>query len=176
MIAVSWSVQRADHGEQPYWMAIALAAMLGQIGLPGGGFGFGYGATGGIGSPQPRLPLPQLPTGVNPVQAYIPVARFNDMLLNPGASFEFNGHRLTYPDIRLVYWCGGNPFHKIQDSTVSCAPGRGLKPSLFTSPGGRQRRGGPISCCPVPRRWNAMISAGHRAIASTSSCKKPSNL
>ncbi|MGH8071197.1 MAG: molybdopterin guanine dinucleotide-containing S/N-oxide reductase [Candidatus Entotheonellia bacterium] len=115
VIAVSWSVQRADHGEQPYWMAIALAAMLGQIGLPGGGFGFGYGATGGIGSPQPRLPLPQLPTGVNPVKTYIPVARFNDMLLNPGATFEFNGHRLTYPDIRLVYWCGGNPFHKIQD-------------------------------------------------------------
>jgi biotin/methionine sulfoxide reductase len=115
MIAVSWSVQRADHGEQPYWMAIALAAMLGQIGLPGGGFGYGYGATGGIGSPQPRLPVPQLPTGVNPVQAYIPVARFNDMLLNPGAGFEFNGQQLTYPDVRLVYWCGGNPFHKIQD-------------------------------------------------------------
>ena len=115
MIAVSWSVQRADHGEQPYWMAIALAAMLGQIGLPGGGFGFGYGATGGIGSPQPRLPLPQLPTGVNPVKAFIPVARFNDMLLNAGGSFEFNGQRLSYPDIRLVYWCGGNPFHKIQD-------------------------------------------------------------
>ena len=53
MIGVSWSVQRADHGEQPYWMAIALAAMLGQIGLPGGGVGFGYGATGGIGSPHP---------------------------------------------------------------------------------------------------------------------------
>ena len=115
MIAVSWSVQRADHGEQPYWMAIALAAMLGQIGLPGGGFGFGYGATGGIGSPQARLPLPQLPTGANPVKVYIPVARFSDMLLNPGAPFDFNGQRLTYPDIRLVYWCGGNPFHKIQD-------------------------------------------------------------
>jgi biotin/methionine sulfoxide reductase len=37
------------------------------------------------------------------------------MLLNPGATLDFNGHRLTYPDIRLVYWCGGNPFHKIQD-------------------------------------------------------------
>jgi biotin/methionine sulfoxide reductase len=115
MIAVSWSVQRADHGEQPYWMAIALAALLGQIGLPGGGFGFGYGATGGIGSPHLRLPLPQLPVGPNPVKAYIPTARFTDMLLNPGATFDFNGQRLTYPDIRLVYWCGGNPFHKIQD-------------------------------------------------------------
>jgi biotin/methionine sulfoxide reductase len=115
LIAVSWSVQRADHGEQPYWMAIALAAMVGQIGLPGGGFGFGYGATAGIGSPQARMPVPPLPTGVNPVKTYIPVARFSDMLLNPGATFDFNGQRLTYPDIRLVYWCGGNPFHKIQD-------------------------------------------------------------
>jgi biotin/methionine sulfoxide reductase len=115
MIAVSWSVQRADHGEQPYWMAIALAAVLGQIGLPGGGFGFGYGAAGGIGSPYPRLPFPQLPTGANPVQAYIPTARCSDMLLNPGGSFDFDGRRLTYPDIRLMYWCGGNPFHKIQD-------------------------------------------------------------
>ena len=115
MIVVSWSVQRADHGEQPYWMAIALAAMLGQIGLPGGGFGFGYGATGGIGHPHPRLPIPQLPIGANSVQAYIPTARCSDMLLNPGATFDFNGRRLTYPDIRLVYWCGGNPFHKIQD-------------------------------------------------------------
>jgi len=115
MIGMSWSIQRADHGEQPYWMAIALAAMLGQIGLPGGGFGFGYGATGGIGNPQARLPIPQLPTGANPVKAYIPVARFTDMLLNPGGTFDFNGQRLTYPDVRLVYWCGGNPFHKIQD-------------------------------------------------------------
>jgi biotin/methionine sulfoxide reductase len=115
MIAMSWSIQRADHGEQPYWMAVALAAMLGQIGLPGGGFGFGYGATGSVGAPQARMPLPPLPTGTNPVKAYIPVARFNDMLLNPGMPFDFNGQRLTYPDIRLVYWCGGNPFHKIQD-------------------------------------------------------------
>jgi biotin/methionine sulfoxide reductase len=115
MIAASWSVQRADHGEQPYWMAMALAAMLGQIGLPGGGFGFGYGTSSSTGSPQAQLPLRPLPTGTNPVQAYIPVARFTDMLLNPGASLDFNGQRLTYPDIRLVYWCGGNPFHKIQD-------------------------------------------------------------
>ncbi|RAE29745.1 Asp-tRNA(Asn)/Glu-tRNA(Gln) amidotransferase GatCAB subunit C, partial [Burkholderia multivorans] len=49
MISVAWSLQRADHGEQPFWAAPALAAMLGQIGLPGGGFGFGYGATGTMG-------------------------------------------------------------------------------------------------------------------------------
>ena len=27
----------------------------------------------------------------------------------------FDGQELTYPDIRLVYWCGGNPFHHHQD-------------------------------------------------------------
>ena len=36
-----WSLQRAEHGEQPVWMGVVLAAMLGQIGLPGGGFGHG---------------------------------------------------------------------------------------------------------------------------------------
>jgi biotin/methionine sulfoxide reductase len=115
MLAVSWSVQRADHGEQPYWAAISLAAMLGQIGLPGGGFGFGYGASSGSGNPRPRMPQSRLPTGENPVKAKIPVARVADMLLHPGAPFDFDGQRLSYPDIRLVYWCGGSPFHKVQD-------------------------------------------------------------
>jgi biotin/methionine sulfoxide reductase len=45
----------------------------------------------------------------------IPVARIADMLLDPGGSYEFNGRRETYPDIRLVYWAGGNPFHHHQD-------------------------------------------------------------
>ena len=38
-LTAAWSLQRGDHGEQPYWMLATLAAMLGQIGLPGGGFG-----------------------------------------------------------------------------------------------------------------------------------------
>ena len=37
------------------------------------------------------------------------------MLLQPGEPFDFDGRRLTYPRIRLVYWCGGNPFHHHQD-------------------------------------------------------------
>lgn len=32
---------RAHHGEQPNWM-ITLASMIGQIGLPGGGYGLNY--------------------------------------------------------------------------------------------------------------------------------------
>ena len=115
LIGVSWSVQRADRGEQPYWMAIALAAMLGQIGLPGGGFGFGYGAMHGIGAATRQVAPPRLPTGTNGVECNIPVARLADMLLNPGAPYSFNGEDRRYPDIRLIYWCGGNPFHKHQD-------------------------------------------------------------
>jgi biotin/methionine sulfoxide reductase len=115
LVSVSWSVQRTDHGEQPYWAAIALAAMLGQIGLPGGGFGFGYAAVNGVGNPVRDFPWPSLPQGRNPVASFIPVARISDMLLHPGEPFDFDGRRLAYPDIRLVWWAGGNPFHHHQD-------------------------------------------------------------
>ena len=43
MLSIGWSLQRAEHGEQPFWIAMTLAGMLGQIGLPGGGFACGYG-------------------------------------------------------------------------------------------------------------------------------------
>jgi biotin/methionine sulfoxide reductase len=115
LVTVSWSLQRARHGEQPLWLGVVLAAMLGQIGLPGGGFGHGYGSASLVGEPAPQVPVPRLPQGRNGVSAFIPVARVADMLLNPGAAYDYNGQRLTYPDIRLVYWCGGNPFHHHQD-------------------------------------------------------------
>jgi biotin/methionine sulfoxide reductase len=88
--------------------------MLGQIGLPGGGFGHGYGSLGYVGRSPLRIGPPALPQGTNPVRAFIPFARIADMLLRPGEAFDFDGQRLVYPDIRLVYWCGGNPFHHHQ--------------------------------------------------------------
>jgi len=115
MITTSYALQRGDHGEQPFWMTVTLAAMLGQIGLPGGGFGFGYGSMQAQGNPVEPIPVPNLPAGVNPTGSFIPVARIADMLLNPGAQYDFNGQRRTYPDTRLIYWCGGNPFHHHQD-------------------------------------------------------------
>ena len=114
-VNVAWSLQRADHGEQPFWAGVGLAALLGQIGLPGGGFGVGYGPTNVVGSGNARVPGPGLPQGKNAVEASIPCARVADMLLNPGATFDYNGKPRTYPDIRLVYWAGGNPFHHHQD-------------------------------------------------------------
>lgn len=115
LIALSWSIQRGDHGEQPIWAGIALAAMLGQIGLPGGGFGIGYGGCNYIGNAARKIPWPALKQGVNPVPDFIPVARFTDMLLDPGGSVDYDGRRLTYPNVDLVYWAGGNPFHHQQD-------------------------------------------------------------
>ncbi len=115
LINVAWGLQRADHGEQPFWAAVGLASVLGQIGLPGGGLSLAYGPTNNIGSPYRLLPGPTLPQGRNPVEAFIPVARITDMLLTPGGEFDYNGQRRRYPDIRLVYWAGGNPFHHHQD-------------------------------------------------------------
>jgi len=115
MISLSWSLTRQDHGEQPFWAGIAVASMLGQIGLPGGGIGFGYSATNSVGDHGSRVPGASLPQGENPVRSFIPVARFVDMLLHPGDQYDYNGQTLTYPDIHLVYWAGGNPFHHHQD-------------------------------------------------------------
>jgi biotin/methionine sulfoxide reductase len=115
LITVAWSLQRGEHGEQPYWMSAVLAAMLGQIGMPGGGVGYGYGAIGGIGKSLVGLRGVTFDQGRNPVETVIPVARIADMLRNPGQPYDFNGKREPYPDIRLVYWAGGNPYHHHQD-------------------------------------------------------------
>jgi hypothetical protein len=115
MVSIGWSLQRSHHGEQPFWALVTLAAMLGQIGLPGGGFGCGYGPTNLMGSGALLHSGPTLPQGVNPVSDFIPVARFSDMMLHPKERFSYNGAEHSYPDIRLVYWAGGNPFHHYQD-------------------------------------------------------------
>ncbi len=114
MITVSWSLQRADHGEQPFWMAITLAAMLGQVGLPGGGFGC-YGSVNRLGNHHRVVPSPHMSQGENPIGKAIPAVCITDMLLNPGKMLDFNGTKLAYPDIKLIYWCGGNPFHHQQN-------------------------------------------------------------
>ena len=115
MISTAYALQRGEHGEQPYWMTVTLAAMLGQIGLPGGGFGLGYGCIAGNGMPRGPMVIPRMPIGKNATGSFIPVARISDLLLHPGESYDFNGAKRTYPEIRMVYWCGGNPFHHHQD-------------------------------------------------------------
>ncbi len=117
-IPMGWALQRAEHGEQPFWAGTVLMAMLGQIGLPGAGIGHGVGSLHTIGFIGRRL-VPfkwgVFEQGDNPIASVIPVARVTDMLERPGAPFDYDGQRLTYPDIKLIYWAGGNPFHHHQD-------------------------------------------------------------
>lgn len=115
MLAVSWSLQRARYGEQAPWLGAVLAAMVGQIGLPGGGFTHGYGSMNKPGLRGTAWPMPRLPQGTNGVASYVPVAAISELLLHPGSTMRYNGAELTLPDIRLVYWAGGNPFHHHQD-------------------------------------------------------------
>ena len=110
MISVAWALTRQDHGEQPFW-----AAMLGQLGLPGTGLGFGYSAMNNIGLNRQQLDFASFPQGKNPVKDFIPVARVTDLLENPGGRFDYDGQSYAYPDIRLIWWAGGNPFHHHQD-------------------------------------------------------------
>ena len=115
MLAATWSLQRADYGEQPWWMLTALAAMLGSIGKPGQGVAFGYGSSAGMGAPRRELPAVQSPAARNPVPLTIPVGRVTELLERPGAVLQANGRDILLPDIRMVWWAGGNPFHHHQD-------------------------------------------------------------
>lgn len=125
MLASGWSVQRQHHGEQVHWMLVTLAAMLGQIGLPGGGFGLSYHyasggaptATGGVVGGISILNPADIGKSWTPDKGSktIPVARIVDMLEHPGEGFDYNGTKGKYPDVRLTYWTGGNPFHHHQD-------------------------------------------------------------
>ena len=63
LISVAWALQRADHGEQPFWMACALAALLGGIGRPGEGLAYGLGTFNNYGAgrlPFRKAAFPQL--------------------------------------------------------------------------------------------------------------------
>ncbi|MFC5183658.1 molybdopterin-dependent oxidoreductase [Actinomadura harenae] len=115
VIMVNYAVQRADHGEQPIWMSVVLAAMAGSMGRPGGGWGAGYATMDATGVAPDRPFVATIPAVANPVADFIPVARIADALLHPGEVIDYDGRRLTLPELRLVYWCGGNPFHHHQD-------------------------------------------------------------
>ncbi|MEP0072417.1 MAG: molybdopterin-dependent oxidoreductase, partial [Marinomonas sp.] len=115
LICTAVGLQRAEHGEQPLWMTVLLASMLGQIGLPGGGFGIGYGADASIGVVDRPMRWPSFSQGKNPIDDFIPVAMISDMLLSPKTTYEYNGQQRIFPDIKMVWWAGGNPFHHHQD-------------------------------------------------------------
>ena len=116
LLNLSLSLQRAHHGEQSYWAIFALAAALGQIGLPGGGVAYPFGAQGNVGSGQRRARVPGVPLPRRPDDScVISVSRITELLEGAGQRFDFDGAGGTFPDIRMIYWAGGNPFHHHQD-------------------------------------------------------------
>lgn len=115
LLCTAAGLQRADFGEQVLWMTVTLAAMLGQIGLPAGGYGIAYAADSSIGTADRPFPWPAFPKSQNPVKDFIPVACITEMLLNPLKPYQYNGENRIYPDSKLVWWAGGNPFHHHQD-------------------------------------------------------------
>ncbi len=129
MIMMGWGIQRIDHGEQYHWMGYALAAVLGQIGLPGGGLGTNYQYSNG-GSPAAFGPfLGSISSSVKPVREVkvpypaglaVPVASFVQCFLHGGKEIDFNGKHIKLPQVHFVFWAGGNPFaHHPQTNQVA---------------------------------------------------------
>ncbi|MCL6417196.1 trimethylamine-N-oxide reductase TorA [Aestuariirhabdus sp. Z084] len=123
-----WSIQRQQHGEQPYWMGAVLAAMLGQIGLPGGGVSYAHHYSS-IGVPASGAATPGA-FPLNPDQGSkrehdkedfgqysktIPVARWVDAILEPGKKIDYNGSTVTLPELKMMVFSGNNPWHHHQD-------------------------------------------------------------
>lgn len=119
MLMAGWGMQRQQFGEQKHWMIVTLAAMLGQIGTPGSGFGLSYHFANG-GNPTRRAAVlasmqGTVKDGVDAVDK-IPVARIVEALENPGATYQHNGMDRHFPDIRFIWWAGGANFTHHQDT------------------------------------------------------------
>ncbi|PAF47352.1 biotin sulfoxide reductase [Helicobacter sp. 12S02634-8] len=107
-LAGNWAMQRAQHGEQADWALIALASMIGQIGLPGGGFGFSMHYGGGGQAYSGYRTTPGLSQGRNRVEGSIPASRISEAILNPGKEINFKGKKIKFPKIDMVYVCGAS--------------------------------------------------------------------
>jgi len=89
---------RTLYGEQFHRAAYALAAITGNVGIPGGNSGTSNGATG-------RAGVRMIPTGKNPVDAKVSSPLLADLLARGKAG--------GYPaDIKAIYSSGGDLFNQ----------------------------------------------------------------
>ncbi|NIY91451.1 molybdopterin guanine dinucleotide-containing S/N-oxide reductase [Vibrio diazotrophicus] len=128
MLMSGWGMQRQQYGEQRHWMIATLAAMLGQIGLPGGGFGLSYHYSNGGNPTRDAGVLPAISASlgggssagndwaVSGATESFPVARIVEALENPGKSYMHNGHERKFPNIKMIWWAGGANFTHHQDT------------------------------------------------------------
>ncbi|QRG80300.1 trimethylamine-N-oxide reductase 2 [Citrobacter sp. R56] len=128
MLMAGWGIQRQQYGEQKHWMLVTLAAMLGQIGTEGGGFGFSYHYSNGGNPTRTGGVLPAISAkieggssagndwAVSDAVTSLPVARIVEALENPGGKYQHNGKEQTFPDIKMIWWAGGGNFTHHQDT------------------------------------------------------------
>ena len=128
MIMGGWGIQRQQYGEQKHWMLVTLAAMLGQIGTEGGGFGFSYhysnggnptrvgGVLSAISSSVAGLSSAGNDWAASDAVASFPLARIVEALEKPNTKIQHNGHEITFPDIKMIWWAGGANFTHHQDT------------------------------------------------------------
>jgi len=118
--APGWGFQRSQYGEQPVRMLVTIAAMVGQIGEPGGGLSYWFhytdrGVPSSKGSGPGSLPVPS-----NPVDEGYPTAKIADTLLNPGEEYQWDNYgeleTREYSDIRFL-WVAGEELFTAQGDT-----------------------------------------------------------
>ena len=98
---------RTAYGEQFHRAAFGLAAITGNIGIPGGNTGVSNGATG-------RAGISSLPTGANPTGARVASPLLADLLARGAAG--------GYPaDIKLIYSASGNLFNQCPNAARMAA-------------------------------------------------------
>ncbi|WP_025822435.1 molybdopterin guanine dinucleotide-containing S/N-oxide reductase [Shewanella marina] len=122
MLMAGWGMQRQQYGEQRHWMLVTLAAMVGQIGLAGGGFGLSYHYANGGNPTRIAGVLPTISPVINKATAgannwdmggalnTIPVGSIIEALEHPGEEYQNNGAIKKWPNIKMIWWAGGSPF------------------------------------------------------------------
>jgi anaerobic dimethyl sulfoxide reductase subunit A len=104
---------RTIHGEQFHRAAFALAAMTGNVGIPGGNAGTSNGVTG-------RGGITSLPAGPNPAGARVASSLLADLLAR--------GRAGGYPaDIRMIYSAAGDLFNQLPNVRKIIAAARDLE-------------------------------------------------
>ena len=156
LLNASWSLQRGQHGEQPYWMVVTLAVHARRDRPAGRRLRLRArrrwatsAATAG------RFAWPALDAGAQPGRAGDPGRAHRRHAAEPGRRRSTTTASASrYPDIRLVYWAGGNPFHHHQDLNR-------LRAGVAAAGHGRSStsRGGP----PMARHADIVLPGDHRA-------------
>src|SRR6185437_2658791 len=161
LVTCAWSLQRAHHGEQPYWAASACPAAASPSAMA---------RPTASARPAPTCRVPNwrrrsIRRGAPCRSPALPTC-----CARPAPNIRSTA---IAPSIRTSGWSIGPAairFITIRTSIACSAPGRSRRPSSSTTAGGRRRRGGPISCCRRPRRSSATMSAARCATTICSPC------